>query len=200
MVSVILAGGRNTRFPYPKALIPLDGGTIIERQIALLGKLTGRVIISTNTPEFYFHLGLPMVGDVVHSRWPVSGIYSALTWSGADAVLAVACDMPFLAENLLRYVINHRGGDATVCMLDGRAEPLPGVYAASALGAMQQCALGVGTGSMVGLLQSLDTRYISERDVRALDSEGRSFVNINTPKDRETKLRNSAGHAAGHVS
>ncbi len=194
-LGVILAGGRNTRFPYPKGLIRIDGLTIIERQAAMLAKLTGRVIISTNMPELYFRYGLPMIGDTVPSRGPISGIFSALRWSGAGRVLALSSDMPYIGENLLEYLLKHAALDATVCMRGGWVEPMPGIYAASALRAIGQGVLGEGSGSMLRLLGSIETRYISDAEVRALDPEGKSFVNINTPEDLEANLNPTADRA-----
>lgn len=182
MVSVILAGGQNTRFPYPKGLIVHKGKTIIESQISILNSLTKTVIISTNQPELYFQLGIPMVGDVVPPAGPMSGILSALKWSGADSVLVVACDMPFIDKNLLHYMLEHMAGDATVCVNSNRPEPLIGIYFKSAAPVMER-RLSEGNRSMAGLLDELNVRYITGREVAGFDPEGLSFVNINTVED-----------------
>lgn len=181
-VAVILAGGRNTRFPSPKAFIEVDGKTIIRRQIETLFTLADSVVISTNQPELYFHLGLTMIGDIVPSMGPMTGIYSALRCTGAPSILAIACDMPFISEKLLKYMLDNSFGDATVCRCGGRVEPLAGIYMASSMPVMQRL-LASGQGAMEGLLERLDVRYI------AMDDEIRSFVNINTVEDFEANLK-----------
>ena len=41
---------------------------------------------------------------------------------------------------------------------------------------------------MTGLLERIDARYIDEDEVRKIDPEGRSFININTVEDLEKVL------------
>ena len=73
MEAIILAGGENRRFQSHKALAEIKGRRIIEASTELLTKHFTAVYISTNTPEFFFYLGLPLVGDIVAQRGPISG-------------------------------------------------------------------------------------------------------------------------------
>ena len=132
-----MAGGENTRYPSPKAFTVMAGETIIERSLRILGGLCERVVISTNEPELYFHLGAPLVGDVLKGAGPMAGIASVLHATGAKELLVAACDMPFIREELLKYIIDNRGGEATVPVMNGRPEPLLAVYSRDALGTME---------------------------------------------------------------
>lgn len=184
MISAILAGGRNSRLPFPKCLLELDGRRLIERNLELLLGITGRVMISTNEPEHYFYLGVPLVGDVVVPSGPISGIYSALAASGETEVFVAACDMPFIKAELVRYIIDRRAREATVPVFDGRPQPLLAVYTRAVSGAVEGL-LGRGRRALSDLLREMDVEYIQEEDVRRTDPEGRSFVNINTLGDLE---------------
>jgi molybdopterin-guanine dinucleotide biosynthesis protein A len=182
MTSVILSGGRNSRFPHIKGFVEVNGTSIIETNIELLKGLTGNVVISTNAPERYFRLGLPLIGDVTESLGPMSGIFSALYCTGDEEVLAVASDMPFINPDLVRLVMDMRAGDATVPVFGGRPEPLPAVYSRSLLGTMEALIKENRT-SLTRMLNKVDTHYIDEDDVSKTDPGGRSFININTPED-----------------
>lgn len=188
MIGVVLSGGRHTRFPYPKGLIELGGATIIERNIELLRSVAGEVVISANGPEDYFRFGVPVIGDVVEPGGPLAGIYSVLRCTGADWVLAVACDMPFIDREFISYIIEYKGGDAAVAVFGGRTQPLPGLYASTALRAMEGM-IESGTRSLVGLLDRINSSFVAEDEVRKIDPEGRSFVNINTLEDLEKALK-----------
>ncbi|MEJ2182847.1 MAG: molybdenum cofactor guanylyltransferase [Nitrospirota bacterium] len=184
MKGVILSGGRNSRFPYPKGFIEVEGESLLARNVALLRSLVGEVGISTNVPELHFPLGVPLFGDVIDDAGPLGGIFSAFLATGADALLVVACDMPFPNPELMRYIIRKTAGEATVPLWEGRPEPLLAVYTRKTLERMEAC-LRSGRRSLTGFLRILDVRYIEEPVVRRMDPAGESFVNINTPEDFE---------------
>lgn len=182
MIGVVLSGGRNTRFPYLKGFIEAGGTTLIERNIGLLRAAVGEVVISSNEPQHYFRFGVPIIGDTVEPGGPLAGIYSVLRCTGAGAVLAVACDMPFVQPELLRYITSDNGSRVVVARFEGRPQPLPGIYAASALGIMREV-LEWGSRSLRELIEKADAACLDEGEVRKVDPGGKSFVNINTVED-----------------
>lgn len=188
MISVILSGGRNSRYPTKKGFIEVQGRPIIERNLELLRELTGQVVISTNEPELYFHLRAPLIGDVTDSSGPMSGIYSALYSTGAEEVLVTACDMPFLNNDLLRYIIENKGSDATVPVFNGNPEPLVAVYSRRLMPVMQRL-LKSKTTSLIRMLKETEVKFITEDEVRSIDPDGRCFVNINTVEEYEKEIQ-----------
>lgn len=194
MIGAILSGGENRRIPVLKGFLSVQGKPIIERSIEVLSRVFDRVVISTNMPERYFSLGLPLVGDIRREKGPMTGILSVLAATGADAVFVVACDMPFIREDLIRYIAaEHRKEnegraagkfDATIPVFRGYTEPLFGVYAGSAAVPMDRL-IGEGRRKLTDVLAGLRVNYISEQEIRAVDPGGESFVNINTMEDYE---------------
>lgn len=184
MVSAILAGGENTRYPIPKGFIEVGGEKLIEKTLRLLRETTDSVLISTNTPERYFRLRVPLVGDVVKSSGPMAGIFSVFLATGADNVFFTACDMPFLKPGLVRYIIESHRGEATVPVFRGRPEPLAAVYSKAAARVMEEM-LMKRQGSLTEMLSRLSVRVLEEAEWRKHDPEGMSFCNINTPEDYE---------------
>ena len=195
ITGVVLAGGENRRFPALKGFIRAGDSTIIERNTALLGALLQRVFVSTNIPGPYFFLGLPLIGDVLLSQGPMSGIYSSLINAGGDAVFVIGCDMPFVDAGIISLVCKAhteaaKPVDATIPVYDGKAQPLCGVYAPSVLPSLEQGILN-GKTSLRRFLSEIKTGFISEPDIRAVDPGGRSFININTVEDYERMVRGS---------
>ncbi len=190
MTGAVLAGGENRRIPVLKSFLTVGGKPIIERSIEVLKRVFQRIVINTNLPERYFSLGLPMIADIRREKGPMTGILSVLTSTEDDAVFVVACDMPFINENLIRYMAERYGEhgsrnyDAVVPVFKGRKEPLFGIYTKGAAKAMDVM-IQSGKRSLTGMLESLIVMYISEEDVRSVDSGGESFVNINTMEDYE---------------
>lgn len=182
MTAVILSGGENRRIPLIKGFIEVDGKRIIESQIELLRAIFEKVIISTNTPELYFYLGVPMIGDIQLQRGPMSGILSVLLSTGEDEIFVIACDMPFIKPDLIRHILREKAGDATMPVFSGKPEPLLAVYTKNTIGVMEK-AIMEGKTSLRDMLDEINVRYIKDSETRAIDPEGRSFVNVNTEDD-----------------
>ena len=194
MIGLILAGGENKRIPVLKGFLTIEGRAIIERSIDVLTRVFGRVVISANMPERYFSCGVPLIGDIRKEKGPMTGIVSVLVATGAEAVFVVACDMPFINEKLIRYMVERHGAgragqgelnsDAVIPVFRGYKEPLFGIYARSAAQEMESL-IRNGQRSLTDMLAHLHVRYIAEQEVRAADPAGESFVNINTMEDYE---------------
>lgn len=184
----IIAGGKNSRFPYLKSFIKINGSSIIERNLLLLKDIFNEVYINTNIPDVYFHLNLPLIGDVVPSRGPMSGIYSSLINASGDGVFVIACDMPFIKKDLIHFICKrheeallYRAVDATIPIYGGKPQPLIGIYCKTLITSLE----GAIYNNMISLkrfLNDVRTNFIPETDIIRVD-DGRSFVNINTPED-----------------
>lgn len=178
--------------PVLKAFLLVEGKTILERSIEVLGRVFGKIVISTNMPERYFSFGLPMIGDVRNEKGPMTGILSVLAATGEDAVFFVACDMPFLNEELIRYMKTvfegHREGDeevnAVIPASGGNFEPLFGIYTRHCIAHIQRMLAGSRKG-LVEMFREIRVITIPGEIVEALDPEGRSFINLNTFDDYE---------------
>ena len=185
MDALILAGGENRRIPVTKGFLKLRGKTIVESTIALLGGMFDRVVISTNEPELYFSLGVSLVGDVVGERGPMTGIFSTLIGRDCTDVFVTACDMPFINVILVEHMVgrwDNKKWDAMVPIFDAKPQPLLGIYSRSIANKMEE-SIRTGRRSLMAFLREINVRYLNEGEVRSIDREGRSFVNINTLED-----------------
>jgi len=186
MDALILAGGENKRIPFIKGFLETAEGRIVEVTIQRLRKVFNRIILSTNTPEYYYYLGLPMVGDIIRVKGPMTGIFSALSLPDVSAVFVTACDMPDINGILIKYIAGRwmNEYDAVIPVFNNEPQPLFGVYSKRAARRMEE-ALHHEKRSLRGFLRDCNVLYIQETDVRKIDPEGRSFVNINTMQDFE---------------
>jgi len=190
--AVILAGGENRRYPKLKAFIEIDGQTIIERSIALLRERFASVMISTNRPEAFFRFGLPMIGDVLLSRGPMCGMHAALKHIGSGAALFIACDMPFVNPKVIDLLCSRHqeAVSATIPVFDGRPQPLLGVYSAALVPALESAVLSDRV-QLWRFLEAAGAVYLPEDEVKKVDAQGLSFVNINTVADHAEAVARS---------
>ena len=73
--AIILAGGKSSRMGTNKALLQLNGKTVIEGMVEKLENIVDDIIIVTNTFEDYAFLHLPMIEDKRKG-------YGATCWNG----------------------------------------------------------------------------------------------------------------------
>ena len=110
VTGVLLAGGNSSRMGRNKALMTLAGRRLVDRVLAVLSSVLDDLLMVTGSPELYADLGVRMVPDVVAGKGALGGIHSALHHAAAPHCLVVACDMPFLNAEFLRYIADQRGG------------------------------------------------------------------------------------------
>jgi molybdopterin-guanine dinucleotide biosynthesis protein A len=72
--------------------------------------------------------------------------------------------------------------DAVIPMCNGEPQPLLGMYSKRLIGQLNDSIIQ-GKKSMKRFVLEIDTHFISEDEVRKIDPEGRSFININTVDD-----------------
>ena len=192
MNALILAGGENKRLPMLKGFLEIDGKRIIESNINILERIFDRVIISTNNPEHYFYLGRPMIGDTMRERGPMTGILSTLNLPEISEIFVTACDMPFISGELIRSIVDqwNTRWDAVIPVFEEKPQPLLGIYSKTIAQNMEN-SIKSGKKSLRKFLQDIHVLYISEKDIRRIDREGKSFININTPEDAENAIGRS---------
>ena len=183
VTGVLLAGGNSSRMGRNKALMTLAGQRLVDRVLAVLSSVLDDLLMVTNSPELYADLGVRMVPDVVAGKGALGGIHSALHHAAAPHCLVVACDMPFLNADFLRYIVDQRTAyDVVVPIADDRPQPLHAVYGKACL---QPIARRLETDRLhvVGFFPDVRVREVTPRELAAFDPEGLSFRNLNTPEE-----------------
>ncbi len=183
ITGVFLAGGENTRFPATKSFIRIDGERVVERSLGLLRGCFEEVLISTNSPELYFYTMAPLIGDIINTRGPISGILSCLLNSRHEHIFVMACDMPFVKRGVIELIVSKMSQyDAIVPLIQSETQPLLAVYGRSVIPAIEEH-IQRKEKSLRRLLDEINVYYVAEEDIRRVDRELESFININTLED-----------------
>ena len=183
ITGVILAGGASSRMGSNKALLPCNGGRFIEAIHRQLAELFTDVIVVTNAPEQYQFLPCRKVPDLCPGMGALAGIHSGLWHSTTPHIFAVACDMPYLDSGIIRYMAAKAIEDGVVIPETARGtEPLHAIYGRGCLAAMDE-ALRAGEKRVVSFFGGVRVIKVTSAEIALFDSQGRSFLNINTPAD-----------------
>jgi molybdopterin-guanine dinucleotide biosynthesis protein A len=129
---------------------------------------------------------------VALDRYPgggsLGGIFSGLAAMERDWGLVVACDMPFLNLNLLRYLLSRREGyDAVVPVLEGRPEPTHTIYSKACLTHIEEKLIADDL-KISGFFDQVRVNYVAESDLATFDPDFLSFFNVNSPEDLDKAL------------
>jgi molybdopterin-guanine dinucleotide biosynthesis protein len=205
----ILAGGESRRYGSPKALATVDGERIIDRVVAVLGRVTPDLVLLANEPELFADLDLPVRRDVRPGVGALGGIHTALLWAreeGRPGILAVACDMPFPCEPLLVRLRDEAfgaapgadGPDLVIPESRGRrgVEPLFAAYGVGCLPAIE-ARMDRNDPRMIGFHEDVHVRRLPLAEVEAACDPARAFLNVNTPEERDRAERLAGGDHGG---
>jgi len=182
LTGIVLSGGRSQRMGRNKALMELDGQTLIARALDKLSRLCDELIISANDAETYAHLPARVIPDVIPDRGALGGIHASLAAMRHERAIVVACDMPFLSLAFLRFMVAMAARyDVVVPRLGRYFEPLHAVYGASCIAPIEQL-LAAGPQRVVKLYERVRVREVTADQVRLFGAEF-SFLNVNVPED-----------------
>lgn len=191
---IVLAGGESRRLGRNKASVRLGTRTLIEIVLEKLRCISDDLILATDDFDRFTCLNARIVRDIYPQGGALGGIYSGLRAAKSPLAVVVACDMPFLNPDLLRFMILHAPGhDVVVPRLSCGIEPLHAVYARTCLEPIRET-LEDGRRRVVDFWDRVRVRYVEEDEIEILDPEKLSFFNINTPEDldRARALMDSA--------
>lgn len=176
----IMLGGQSTRMGTDKALVTLGGRTLLERAVERWQDYGGVLQLSVGHEDRagLAPSGVTAVADVYPQRGPMGGLHAGLRVCDTEYLLLTAVDSPFvtceMADQLLAAA-EESACDACVYTLDGKPQPLFGLYRKSCLSVAEEL-LEAGENKMGLLLRRVDTRYLVGAD-EAL------FRNLNTPEE-----------------
>lgn len=178
---VIMAGGKSSRMGEDKSFVLVGGRPMIELIQERVAGLGDELLLVTNKPEAYAHLGLPMVGDVYADHGSLGGIYTAVYHASHPYTLIVACDMPWLNRQLLGYMLTLRQtADVVVPRWQQHPEPLHAIYSKACLAPIETN-LQAKRLKITAFFDKVRVHYVERTAIERFDENGRSFANINTP-------------------
>jgi molybdopterin-guanine dinucleotide biosynthesis protein A len=204
MLSVVVqAGGQSSRMGEDKALKPFLGRRLIERVIERLQPVADELLITTNQPEAYRFLGLPLVADIKPGRGPLGGLYTALVSARNEAVAVVACDLPFASAPLIvasAGFLVQDAADVVIAESTEGFEPLHAVYRRQACIGPIEAAMEAGQWRMISWFAQVRLRKLTAADLAVYDPDGLAFWNVNTPGEfaaAERRASQPSGPANG---
>ena len=178
-----------------KALLPFLGQTLIERVIQRVRPLADEVLVTTNRPQDYQFLDLPLFQDLVPGRGALGGLYTALYAASQPLVAVLACDMPFLNASLLNYqreLMLDSQHDVVIPRTEEGLEPFHAIYRRLTCLKPVKDALDSDKWRVDAWYSQVQLRILPTKEIQRYDPQLLSFLNINTPEDLLSAARLAA--------
>ena len=177
IIGVVLAGGASSRMGVDKATVKIEGRSMLDRVAASLEVVTDRLVVAGRSEPVSGLTGLP---DPAPGRaGPLAGLTAALREAGAagaEAVILVAVDQPFVRPETLARLIDGYAGQAVVPVAGGVRQVTCAVYPGN-WEAEAMTELGAG-GSIQSLLDRMPYTEVAPDEWAAWGEDGRSWFSV----------------------
>ncbi|HWQ49621.1 MAG TPA: molybdenum cofactor guanylyltransferase [Methanosarcina sp.] len=196
--AIVLAGGRGRRMgTVEKALLEFEGKTILERLLESLFLVVDEVIVSYRDKnqekkfrpvlEKFPAREIRFCFDTLEDAGPLEGIRAGLFESRGEYSFVCAGDMPFVDSRVVDLLFEKAiGYDAALPKWeDGKFEPLHAVYSKKLIHEIEKAFERGKHSVLTPVLEMKDVVFVGVSEIREIDPELRTFVNINTIGDVE---------------
>ncbi len=193
LFGLVLAGGASTRMRTDKAALQYHGRTQLQWAYDLLTSICAATFISVRPDQRDdpTRSRFPQIVDRQPGLGPLAGISAALLEHPKAAWLVVACDLPFLTEDVLRSLIAQRDPSQLATAYrsahDALPEPLCAIWEPAACDAVL-AQLTAGKRCARKFLIEAQCKLIDLPDARALD-------NVNTPEELNAAAKALSAHS-----
>ena len=193
--AIILAGGKSSRMGFDKQLLKIDERKLMDSVIHKLKKEFDEIIIVTNRPELYIGLSHRITKDILVDKGPLGGIHAGLSLSSSKYAFVVACDMPNINIDYIKFMKSKLSNPLTkgcVTEFGEWIEPFSSFYSVELIDNIEKY-LDTNRRSINGLIENLNITYIGENEARRFSPNWDMFLNLNTKEDLNNYLRNISG-------
>lgn len=183
--AVILAGGRSSRMGFDKQFLKINGMSILDKIVKILKQEFEEIIVVSNKSEYYTSRDYIVIEDEIINCGPLGGIHAGLKQSSSKYTYFIACDMPNINLEYIRYmkkIIQKSKSDSCVTKnKNERVEPLNAFYSKDIINIIES-QISNNDRAIYKLFDIIKTVYIDFETAKKYKYED-IFFNLNTPED-----------------
>jgi len=166
--------------------MPFLGRPLIHRVVDLLSPIADEILVTTNNPDDYRFLDLPLFPDLKPGRGALGGLYTALSSASGEAVAVVACDMPFASAPLIEAahrLLVEEEADVVIPDSGGGLEPMHAVYRRETCLPAIESAIEADKWRLISWFPQVKVHVLQPGEIKEYDPSGLAFWNLNTPEE-----------------
>jgi molybdenum cofactor guanylyltransferase len=175
---ILLAGGKSSRMGEDKAFLRYQNRYLFEYSLSILRLFSKEILLSSGNLRFK-DLEYPCIADEISNLGPLGGIYSCLKRIKNESAIVLPCDLPFITEKTVKYLIKNSDGFSITIALnhENRPEPLIGIYSSTLIPVIEEM-IHSNKYKMQELFLRANTNFVMIPNIKA-----ETFLNINYPDD-----------------
>jgi molybdopterin-guanine dinucleotide biosynthesis protein A len=185
-IVAVIAGGLGERLGGSKPSVVLGSSPLICHPLAAAAQAGLEAIVVAKPSTVLPSLDVRVLREPEQPRHPLCGLIAALRFAAArprpPAVVAVACDMPFVTGPLLGWLAVLDG--AAMAHVGGRAQPLLGRWPVGGLPLVAQAL--AEKRPLRSALAALEPAIVAEDELGRFGDPARLCFNVNDPADLRT--------------
>jgi molybdenum cofactor guanylyltransferase len=179
-LGAVLAGGRGSRLGGDKAKVELGDRPLVNYPLEALEAAGIEAVVCAKPGQELPPLEAPVIPEPEQTRHPLCGIVAALRAGEGRPVIALACDLPFVAPGLIE-ALAAAPEPCVVPRLDGRPQPLLARYEPALLPDLE--AALEREAPLVATVEALRPRYLDGEELAPFGDPRRLLFNVNDPDD-----------------
>ena len=189
---IVLCGGKSTRMGRPKAWLPFGDEPMLPHVVRILSEVVSPiVVVAAKEQELpLLPADVLVVRDEYDALGPLAGLAAGLAVlrGKAAAAYASSCDVPLLKPEFVRYITELLGEYDMVIPRDGKFHhPLAAVYRTK-IEADMRALIDENRLRPFFLLERVCAREVDVAELRHVDPELQSLLNVNTPEEYSAAL------------
>jgi molybdenum cofactor guanylyltransferase len=193
--AIILCGGKSSRMGRDKATLPFGHELMLQRVVRLVAEAVPveNIVVVAAADQILPSIcnEVRVVRDSVAHQGPLAGMaagFRACNSSSVDAVFTTGCDTPLLEmrfiDRMFELLDMH---DAAIPVDRDHYYALAAVYRLGVVSNIDDC-IRRGQRRVRDLLPEIDVRHVSMAELREVDAELRSLVNVNSEDEYRAAL------------
>ncbi|MDP6041818.1 MAG: molybdenum cofactor guanylyltransferase [Candidatus Latescibacteria bacterium] len=198
---LILVGGRSKRMGRPKAWLPFGNESLLQRIVhALSGVVSPIVLVAESGQVLPDVKGVEILYDPIPDQGPLMGLATGLKalQPVSKWAFVTGCDAPFLTSKLISLLFSgRRDAEIVAPHIEGQSYPLTALYNTD-IWQKAQTLLDSNVHRLMDLLDLCRVREISDAELRAIDPDLLTLMNVNTPELYEKALALDSGNGKGN--
>ncbi|NMM64873.1 molybdenum cofactor guanylyltransferase [Clostridium sp. P21] len=185
--AVILCGGKSSRMGFDKSKIEIEGKYLIELIAKKLETIFDEVVLVAEKKDKFKKLKYTVLEDLKKEYGPAGGMYTGLKYANSKYVFFMACDMPIVNLEYIKYMMKIAEESDCDCVLPRNGKWIEPMYAFYSKDLIKDFEKGIDNNNLLlyDIIKSSRIHYIPEEVTRSYSKDLEMFVNLNYVKDLE---------------
>ncbi|WP_406541203.1 molybdenum cofactor guanylyltransferase [Clostridium ljungdahlii] len=183
--AVILCGGKSSRMGFDKSKIKIGDKFLVEITAEKLENIFDEVVFVAENKYKFGNIKYTVLEDLKKEYGPAGGIFTGLNYSSSPYTFFIACDMPFVNLEYIKYMMNFTKEKKFHVIMAHNGKDIEPLYSFYSKDIVPYFKWGIDSGrlSIRKIIEGTNIKYIPETIKEKYDNSLSMFTNFNYKSD-----------------